>query len=600
MREPRLASSHAAVAQVASLSLTSRRGEGEEGKVPVHKLITTWSKRSRGTVRRGTVAVAAAATALAGSTMAAAPAGAASSLSAPANAMIVGAGSATTYDVMVKLGTLFNAATSCDLYQPSTASSAVTPQDFSCVVDSNPNQTSPAILGASVARTPVNPFGDVAIQEPPVGSSTGIKMLSNQGAKGAAGITSGGQAISVANNVDYARSSRNIKTTDFKGLNFVAFAKDGLSWTHYVSTGATKATPTPSATVGNLTKAQLQAIFNTGATSNWSQVGGSSAPIIVFSAQVGSGTWDSWGGYVASTASYKTSDPTNKVNCYDTSDQSTCQGPAVIFENQTASMGLASLPVDLRSPTPAVLDHFGLSSATVNRTGSTKTSITAPDVCSKWIWGCTAGKVNGSKAPFNQDFTLNTPSDERVRATAITFSSTGKFNYQCSLKPAKAKVDTCGGTQPGAGYLYKLGNIEGVEPTQANVLMGTFPATRLLFNVYANGSNANIPATKAAALNFIGEQGFLCRPGTASDVNPGTGATYRSEINAAILSEGFYPISAGMSSGSINNNPVPMASLSRPASSVTSGSRYSPYTDGRDSSGNGFCIISTTDGNASS
>lgn len=552
-----------------------------------------------GSVRRGAVAVAAIATAF-GSLAAATPAGATSSLTAPGNATIVGAGSATTYDVMVKLGTLFNAATTCDLYQPSTASSAVTPQDFSCVATANPNQTSPAIYGASVARTPVNPFGDVALQEPPVGSSVGIKILSNQGSKGEAGITSGGQAISVANNVNYARSSRTIKTTDYKGLNFVAYAKDGISWTHYVSTGATKAVATPSAAVTNLTKAQLQGVFNTGATNNWSQVGGSAAPIIVFSAQVGSGTWDSWGGYVASTASYKTSDPTNKVNCYDTSDQSTCQGPAVIFENQTATLGLSSLPVKLQSPNADVLSHFGLSSATITATGSTKTGITAPTACSQWIWGCTAGKVTGSKAPFSQTYTLNTPTDDSVKADAIYFSSTGKYNYQCSLKATKSKIDTCGGTQAGAGYLYKLGNIEGVEPTQANVLMSTFPSTRFLFNVYSNGSNAQIPASSAASLNFIGEQGFLCRPGTTSDIDGATGASYRSEINAAILSEGFYPISAGMSGGTVNTTPVAMATLAHPASGVTSGTKYAPYTDGRDSSGNGFCIVGSTDQNANS
>ena len=184
-------------------------------------------------VRRGIVAAATVATALSSSLALAVPAGATSSLTAPGNATIVGAGSATTYDVMVKMGTLFNAAPSCDLYQPSTAASAVTPQDFTCVVDSNPSQTSPAINGASVANTPANPFGDVALQEPPVGSSVGIKILSNQGAKGAAGVTSGGVAINVANNVTFARSSRNLKSTDYKGLNFVAFARDGVSWSHY-------------------------------------------------------------------------------------------------------------------------------------------------------------------------------------------------------------------------------------------------------------------------------------------------------------------------------------------------------------------------------
>ena len=312
---------------------------------------------STGRVRRGVVAFAATATALGSALTFAAPAGATSSLANPANSMIVGAGSATTYDVMTKLGTLFNAATSCDLYQPSTVTAQ--PQDFSCVVDANPTQTTPKIYGASVARTPVNPFADVVVNEPPVGSSTGIKILSNQGAKGAAGVTSGGQAISVANNVTFARSSRNLKSTDYQGLNFVAYARDGITWAHYASVGVNKATVTPSFPVTDMSKAQVANIFN-GTIKNWSYNftktnadattttdPGSSAPIIVFSAQIGSGTWDSWGSNIGSTATYKTSDPTNPVNCYDVTDTSTCEGPAVIFENETADIKVNALQPQL-------------------------------------------------------------------------------------------------------------------------------------------------------------------------------------------------------------------------------------------------------------
>ncbi|MEI7963360.1 MAG: hypothetical protein WCI42_05975, partial [Verrucomicrobiota bacterium] len=122
---------------------------------------------------------------------------------------------------------------------------------------------------------------------------------------------------------------------------------------------------------------------------------------------------------------------------------------------------------------------------------------------------------------------------------------------------------------------------------------------RLLYNVYANGSNANLGAASAATMNFVGENGFLCRPDTVTDIDATTGVSYRSEINAAILSEGFYPISAGASTGVINTTPVDMGTLSHPAAGTTSASKYAPYTDGR-STTSGFCLPFTTDGNSGS
>jgi hypothetical protein len=556
-------------------------------------------------VRRGIVAAATVATALSSSLALAVPAGATSSLTAPGNATIVGAGSATTYDVMVKMGTLFNGAPSCDLYQPSTAASAITPQDFTCVVDSNPNQTSPAINGASVATTPANPFGDVAMQEPPVGSSIGIKILSNQGAKGAAGVTSGGVQINVANNVTFARSSRNLKTTDYKGLNFVAYARDGVSWSHYttVENAKGKAAATPSNAVTNLAKADIQGVFNSGTKTNWSQLGGSSAPIVVFSAQVGSGTWDSWGGYVGSTASYKTSDPSNPVNCYDNTDATTCQGPAVIFENETASLKVSSLPTNLQSPTAAVLTHFAWDTASKTVLAAKKTQFVTPAACAKWIWGCTAGAPTGSNfTGWAQVFTLNTPTDTQVKADSMFFYSTGKYNYQCAQQAAGTKISTCGGLQPSKNYLYSIGNIDGVTPTQANILEGIFGSLRYIYNVYSNGSNTNINASPASTLNFVGEQGFMCRSHSATDINSNTGVSYRTEISNAILAEGFYPLSAGKATGEINNTPFDegIGSISHPASAITTGTKYAPYTNTREGDGTGFCIVTTTDGNSSS
>jgi phosphate transport system substrate-binding protein len=110
--------------------------------------------------------------------------------------------------------------------------------------------------------------------KPPNGSSAGISAL----------------VADTKGCFEGARSSRSAKPTDPSSLNFYAFAIDGVSWAH-LSTGG----HAPS----NLSQAQLQGIYlctqgtapnATPKYTNWNQVGGSTAPIIRFLPQTGSGT----------------------------------------------------------------------------------------------------------------------------------------------------------------------------------------------------------------------------------------------------------------------------------------------------------------------
>ena len=152
--------------------------------------------------------------------------------------------------------------------------SATTPQplDYSCT---GPQQTTESGVTNAI---PENPFNDISVQEQPLGSSNGIAQLEDQGAHGA-GATSGGVPINVANNESYARSSRALSSSDLQGLNFVAYAQDGVTWFHYTKT--TPTTTTPSNGVTNLSVAQLQGIWN-GTITNWDAVGGANAKIVVF------------------------------------------------------------------------------------------------------------------------------------------------------------------------------------------------------------------------------------------------------------------------------------------------------------------------------
>lgn len=177
--------------------------------------------------------------------------------------VIRGLGSDTTYGVMVALDALFNNTPSdgvegCYVVTQDTA--ATSQKDISC----NPATAGPPF-------SPENWDHDVAMSYYPVGSGNGKTQLQNQGNPGWARI-------------DYARSSsgRGSMSSDFR---FVAFARDAVSW---VSWG--DAAGSPAAAVTNLTVSQLRGIFRDCTINNWSDVGGTSATIMKWAIQSGSGT----------------------------------------------------------------------------------------------------------------------------------------------------------------------------------------------------------------------------------------------------------------------------------------------------------------------
>ena len=117
----------------------------------------------------------------------------------------------------------------------------------------------------------VTKSGCTAIPRPD-GSSQGITALTTENA-----TTSGHPCM------DFARSSRDRLPTDppyaAGGIAFVDLAGDAVTWAANATTNAP----------ANLTTAQLTAIYECKDT-NWSQVGGKSAPIKAFIPQTGSGT----------------------------------------------------------------------------------------------------------------------------------------------------------------------------------------------------------------------------------------------------------------------------------------------------------------------
>jgi ABC-type phosphate transport system substrate-binding protein len=223
----------------------------------------------------------------------AAPAGASTGLVTPANSLIIGSGSQAAFAMIQQLDDLFDNAPGCD----QVATSGSQPLDFSCPSSSNPTFP-PVSNGTTEYGYTENPSNDVALEEPPLGSSNGIAQLEDQGTHGAAA------SVPVADNIGYATSASAPSSSTDKGLTYVAYAEDGISWFHFTKVGGVA---TPSANVKSLTKKQLQEIFlKTGTThiTNWDQLsGGTNAPIDVFSPQTGSATLSTFKSYLGTTPS---------------------------------------------------------------------------------------------------------------------------------------------------------------------------------------------------------------------------------------------------------------------------------------------------------
>lgn len=149
---------------------------------------------------------------------------------------IKGGGSDTTYNAMQRIGVLYNQGLGCEQNTSYVAGNPATAGTYGNCISPTNNATD--IKG--------NWDHDVTSEEYPTGSSAGVKEL-------------------LAGTVDYARSSRGPNATGESGTTFWAYGKDGIAITTWGSRAA-----------GNLTKAQLQGIYNCTITT-WDQITGNAA-----------------------------------------------------------------------------------------------------------------------------------------------------------------------------------------------------------------------------------------------------------------------------------------------------------------------------------
>ena len=90
-------------------------------------------------------------------------------------------------------------------------------------------------------------------------------------------------------------------------------------------------------------------------------------------------------------------------------------------------------------------------------------------------------------------------------ADAIFFYGAGRFATDCVTGLTKGTTAKCNNDTAPSGSTIALGSESittggtSFAPTQANILNGSFPTDRYLWNVYSDGSNSNIPASSQAA-----------------------------------------------------------------------------------------------------
>ena len=180
----------------------------------------------------------------------------------------------------------------------------------------------------------------------------------------------------------------------------------------------------------------------------------------------------------------------------------------------------------------------------------------------------------------NQMSTIYGQSDAKF---AIYFMSLGKYTTTCPGGVSGTKsAGICAGT--GSTTDTTLGKIDGHTANQASVqgtgggVGVTFPVVRGLYNVY-NNSTALVPSNQAT-LNFTSEYGFLCKA-SATDIDPSTGVSFRTDIENAIKAQGFFPLD-------VSGAAFPEGTVANPAVLTDAGYTAVDPT----SPTNGYCLVS--------
>lgn len=280
--------------------------------------------------------------------------------------------------------------------------------------------------------------------------------------------------------IDVARSSRAPRASDADGMRFFAFAKDAIPWVRFPGT--------PSASVTSLTVAQISNIF--------SGCSGSTQPEID-----------------------KTANGGNNNGVADWGDVGGVTGqPIVVWAAQDGS------------GTRATFDGF---------LGSGKSSTNCIPTQYK-----DNNLANGERRILENNAAPIRDADPVDCADLIP--SPADPNNPCA--PHSIFYYSIGRHSTTGGETSILGNITvagtPIAPTEANIVSGSYPFSRDLYNAIRNDTFASGLAANGVR-NFVSANGFICKTAAQSAVNPRTGVNFRTEVETIIRDNGFIPIPVG-------------------------------------------------------
>ena len=346
---------------------------------------------------------------------------------------------------------------------------------------------------AALSDSNINVQHDTVIELYPIGSGNGIKQLLDGGA------TSGVPALSIA------RSSRALAAgNETKYLNSSAFAADGISWFHFTKV-ANKATAHTA--LKTLTLAQLAGIHK-GSITTWNELMPTDKSLGVMKA------------YTA-TVNGKTTTVKAAVNNGNP-------------ETDKSKLYVNYLPIKVffaqeGSGTRTTWDS-GIKAG--DSTYAAAAQVDSDGVCVNFcrIFENNASAISAADAPrafysysygrYTQRNTDLGAANKGYTAGAMAGNSTGQTNWNDAL-----------------------GQIAGIDVNATTILGKTFPVNRFLYAITKQNPTAVVK-------NYVN---FLCSATMETAVS--NGKTVRSQIEAALKSEGFVPLTKAIDGG-LDNTPA--------------------------------------------
>ena len=434
--------------------------------------------------------------------------------------VVLGTGSDTTYKVMSDLSDFYNRTPGCETETNQDKQGGYRCADFN-LSNNTTNGTTPGPAGTKpwkiseidagyFGQGTIDAFGirranadhDFIVNLYPVGSSSGVTALAGSNVDlplTNSFLNTPDPTDNPNRAVDFARSSRRPRTTDVDGLLFHAYAKDAVvpvTWgsgpNNPDGTG-TYAPGDPADGLTNISRTMLQNIYVTCSVTTWGAAKtppqpGNTQPIIVWAAQFGSGTQPSYTELLLAGG--------NDQNCIgsDQKNSAIADGERVIFENDaTPILNSTDNDCEVRDPS-------------------------------------TGNGINGSNpaGPGNscEDWSI--------------------FIYSLGRLQQNGFQQTIRGVPAAIGGL----SVDGVAPSEANVVSGAFPGSRDIFNVIRH--NTGQRDARSYIRDFVGIRGFLCKPASQHDLlpdpdNPGTFTNGRTLVERIIRANGFIPLPLGPS-----------------------------------------------------